>query len=107
MRSVEGFLASDGTFFESSIDAELHEASRDLDKAAIETGVLKDKPYRLREAINQLLTNVERYVNASKAKTDALRYIDDNRTSDSGDADDRTREEGTTTVLEQSFGQSE
>jgi hypothetical protein len=77
-----------------------------LDKAVTETGILRDRPYRFRDAIDKMLTNVERYVNASKAKKESLRFTDDDTTGVS-DADDARREVETPSVFKQSFSEHE
>lgn len=64
MKQVEGFLAEDGAFFESSTEAEYHEAKGALHDAAIPADI---DPERLCAAIDQLFPQVERYVNAKKA----------------------------------------
>lgn len=69
VKAVKGFQASDGTFFDDKQAAEFHEASADLHKGLTDLGI---NPEKFMTVTQQLIVNVERFINAAKAlpKTD-------------------------------------
>ena len=103
MKPAQGFLSSDGQFFTDEIDAELHEASNELDEAVILAGVMTQLPGRMRNALDRMLPEVERYVNARKAKDIAVARTAG--TADISREDNRGGEEDAATVLEQQTGE--
>lgn len=66
MRQVTGFLTADGAFFESQADAELHECTIDLEKAAEEIGF---SPNALLTACEKIPLNIMRFIHAHQAAT--------------------------------------
>lgn len=65
MKPTEGFLAEDGTFFESSIDCELYEATNALDAQLVKMGI---DPDAFKTALGGSYAEANRWVNAVIAK---------------------------------------
>lgn len=67
LKKVQGFVTSDNSFFEDEVDAELHEATADLDHVVEE---LQYSPTQFREIIDETMHYVRRYIDArSKVET--------------------------------------
>lgn len=108
MKAVTGYQADDGSFFDTKIDAELHEAEAALREAMLLSGVAADS---FLELTQQHLNLVERYVHAYKATQFPHTEVTTTVISTDGSSfylsKQYTGQENTTRILEQSLSSGE